>query len=99
MSHVATNQPEGTPTWIDLGIPDLDRAMALLRGALRLGVRRRAGRDRALHDVSAARPARRRADAEPRTRTPTEFWWNVYLAADDCDATVERVRARRRRRC
>jgi uncharacterized protein len=24
---VTGNQPNGTPTWIDLGIPDLDRAM------------------------------------------------------------------------
>ena len=28
MSYVTTNQPDGTPTWIDLGIPDLDRAKA-----------------------------------------------------------------------
>jgi hypothetical protein len=27
MSYVTVNQPTGTPTWIDLGIPDLDRAM------------------------------------------------------------------------
>jgi predicted enzyme related to lactoylglutathione lyase len=27
MSHVTQNQPDGTPTWIDLGIPDLERAM------------------------------------------------------------------------
>ena len=27
MSYVTANQPNGTPTWIDLGIPDLDRAM------------------------------------------------------------------------
>ena len=27
MSHVTQNQPLGTPTWIDLAIPDLDRAM------------------------------------------------------------------------
>ena len=29
MSLVTGNQPDGTPTWIDLGIPDLDRAMAV----------------------------------------------------------------------
>ena len=28
MSTVTGNQPDGTPTWIDLGIPDLDRAIA-----------------------------------------------------------------------
>ncbi|GAB3756459.1 VOC family protein [Microlunatus parietis] len=27
MSELTTKQPAGTPTWIDLGIPDLDRAM------------------------------------------------------------------------
>ena len=34
MSAVTTNQPLGTPTWIDLGIPDLDRAMAFYGSAL-----------------------------------------------------------------
>jgi predicted enzyme related to lactoylglutathione lyase len=27
MSVVTENQPDGTPTWIDLGVPDLDRAL------------------------------------------------------------------------
>ena len=27
MSFVTENQPDGTPTWIDLGIPDLEGAM------------------------------------------------------------------------
>jgi hypothetical protein len=27
MSELTTAQPPGTPTWIDLSIPDLDRAM------------------------------------------------------------------------
>ena len=39
--------------------------------------------------MPAGRPARRRAGAEPRPGA-TEFWWNVYLAADDVDATVAR---------
>jgi hypothetical protein len=26
--HVTSDQPDGTPTWIDLAIPDLDRAVA-----------------------------------------------------------------------
>jgi uncharacterized protein len=28
MSLVTGNQPDGTPTWIDLAVPDLERAMA-----------------------------------------------------------------------
>ena len=31
MSLVTENQPDGTPTWIDLGIPDLDAAMRYYR--------------------------------------------------------------------
>jgi hypothetical protein len=27
MSYVSGNQPDGTPTWIDLGVPDHERAM------------------------------------------------------------------------
>ena len=27
MSYVTSNQPNGTPTWVDLGIPDLERAL------------------------------------------------------------------------
>ncbi len=65
MSLVTENQPDGTPTWIDLGIPDLDRAMELLRSAVRLGVRRRPARVRPLHDVPAARRAGRGAGAQP----------------------------------
>ena len=33
MSLVTENQPDGTPTWIDLAVPDLERAMAFY-GAL-----------------------------------------------------------------
>ncbi|MGW9429587.1 VOC family protein [Streptomyces decoyicus] len=31
MSKVSTNQPLGTPTWIELAVPDLDRAKAFYR--------------------------------------------------------------------
>lgn len=31
MSRVTGNQPTGTPTWIDLRVPDLDRALEFYR--------------------------------------------------------------------
>ena len=31
MSFVTGNQPDGTPTWIELGVPDLERAMEFYR--------------------------------------------------------------------
>lgn len=29
---MSTNQPDGTPTWVDIGVPDLDRALEFYRG-------------------------------------------------------------------
>lgn len=31
LSEISINQPLGTPTWIDLGVPDLDRAKTFYR--------------------------------------------------------------------
>ena len=66
MSHVATNQPEGTPTWIDLGIPDLDRAMRFYGALFGWDFEVGPGRDRPLHACgSAAGPGRRRSMPNP----------------------------------
>ncbi|WP_326565426.1 VOC family protein [Amycolatopsis rhabdoformis] len=79
MSSVDTNQPLGTPTWIDLAVPDLDRARSfygsvfawtfddgdcLLRGLPVAG----------LHQDPDATSA-----------------WLVHLATDDCAATAGAV--------
>lgn len=91
MSEISTNQPFGTPTWIDLGVPDLDRAKAFYRalfgweyeqvptasGPLALCLLR-GRRVAALRPVSAA-------DVEG------ESWWHPYLATDDCDGAVRRI--------
>lgn len=93
MSEISTNQPFGTPTWIDLGVPDLDRAKAFYRalfgweyeqvstasGPLVLCLLR-GRRVAALRPVSAA-------DIEG------ESWWHPYLATDDCDGAVRRITA------
>ena len=92
MSHVDKNQPEGTPTWIDLGIPDLDQAMDFYRRPVRLGVRGRTGGGRALHDLPAGRPGVAALAPNPDPDADA-FCWNVYFAADDCDRTSERVLA------
>jgi uncharacterized protein len=90
MSHVDANQPDGTPTWIDLGIPDLDRAMEFY-GAV-LGWEFDVGPEEygryttcLLHGRAAA------AMAPNHDPAATEFWWNVYFAASDCDATAAKV--------
>jgi uncharacterized protein len=92
MSIVTENQPDGTPTWLDLGIPDLDRAMEFY-GAL-FGWDFEVGPAEAGH-YTTCRSGGLRVAALAETLDPgaTKFWWNVYLATADCDATVAAVRA------
>ncbi|MFJ3954700.1 VOC family protein [Streptomyces libani] len=91
MSEISINQPLGTPTWIDLGVPDLDRAKEFYRALFGWEYVERSAatgpftlcllrgrRVAALRPVSAA-------DVEG------ESWWLPYLATDDCDAVAERI--------
>ena len=90
MSFVDTNQPNGTPTWIDLAIPDLDRAMAFY-GAV-FGWEFQVGPPETMRYTQCLLDGRRVAGlAENPDQDATVFWWNVYLAADDCDATAKRI--------
>jgi uncharacterized protein len=89
MSHVTQNQPEGTPTWIDLGIPDLERAMVFY-GAL-FGWEFEIGPEEYGRYTMCLLDGRRAAALMPNPDpAATEFWWNVYLATDDVDATIAR---------
>jgi predicted enzyme related to lactoylglutathione lyase len=90
MSLVTANQPNGTPTWIDLGIPDLDRALefyrALFGWEFDIGPEETGRYTMCLLNgkaVAAIMP-----NPDPNA---TDFWWNVYLATDDCDGTAKRI--------
>ena len=90
MSHVTENQPDGTPTWIDLGIPDLDRAMAFY-GAL-FGWEFEVGPPEYGRYTTCRLDGRRVAGLAPNAEEgATAFWWNVYLATADVDATIIRA--------
>jgi uncharacterized protein len=92
MSYVTANQPEGTPTWIDLGIPDLQRAMDFY-GPL-FGWEFEVGPPETGHYTTCSLQGRRAAAIMPNPDPEADdFWWNVYLASDDCDRTAERIRA------
>ena len=90
MSLVSGNQPDGTPTWIDLGIPDLDRAMEFYRALF--GWEFDVGPAETGHYAMCllgGRPvAALMANHDPGA---TEFWWNVYRATADCDRTAARI--------
>jgi uncharacterized protein len=90
MSVVTTVQPDGTPTWIDLGIPDLERAMdfygALFDWKFEVGPEDYGSYTTCFRDgkqVAALMP-----HPDPQA---SAFWWNVYFAASDCDATARRA--------
>lgn len=88
MSYVTSVQPNGTPTWIDLGIPDLEMAKEFY-GAL-FGWEFVSAGPETGHYTTALLDGRRVAALAPN-EGESEFWWNVYLATDDCDAVAKGV--------
>ncbi len=90
MSHVSTNQPNGTPTWIDLGIPDLDRAMEFY-GAL-FGWEFDVGPEETGRYTMCLLDGKPVAALMPNPDSgATDFWWTMYFATDDCDGTAKRI--------
>jgi uncharacterized protein len=90
MSYVTANQPTGTPTWIDLGIPDLDRAMEFY-GAV-FGWEFDVGPEQTGRYTMCLLGGRPVAAIAPNPDPDaTDFWWNVYFATDDCDRTATRI--------
>lgn len=90
MALITANPPAGTPTWIDLGIPDLDRAIEFY-GAL-FGWRFEVGPPEAGRYTMCLVQDRPVAAIMPhQDPDATEFWWNVYFATADCDATADRA--------
>lgn len=90
MSDVAVNQPTGTPTWIDLGIPDLDRAMEFYRTVF--GWEFEVGPAETGHYTMCLLRGRPVAAIMPNPDpAATDFWWTMYLATEDCDGTAKRI--------
>jgi len=92
MSLITENQPDGTPTWIDIGVPDLDRGMAFY-GAV-FGWEFDVGSpDIGGYTICLLRGEPVAAMAPNHDEGATRFWWNVYLATEDCDRTAQRITA------
>jgi predicted enzyme related to lactoylglutathione lyase len=90
MSYVTDNQPNGTPTWIDLGIPDLDRAMEFYRALF--GWEFDVGPVETGQYTMCLLHGKPVAAIMPNPDSgATDFWWNMYLATDDCDGTARRI--------
>jgi predicted enzyme related to lactoylglutathione lyase len=87
--EITTPQPNGTPVWIDLGIPDLDQAMAFYGAVFpwtfEVGAPETGRYTQCFLD---GKPV---AAIAPNQEEQSEFWWNVYFATDDAAGTVKRI--------
>ncbi|MFD7895144.1 VOC family protein [Streptomyces sp. NPDC059568] len=89
MSYVTSNQPTGTPTWIELGVHDMRRA-AEFYGAL-FGWEFEAGAAEAGRYTLCLLRGRPVAGLRPTAEESGSGHWRVYIATDDCDDTAKRV--------
>ncbi|MCU1687007.1 MAG: glyoxalase [Amycolatopsis sp.] len=92
LSYVTSNQPEGTPTWIDLAVSEPDQARAFYRAMFGWDYRlvRTSTGDQSiclLRDQPVA--------AFRHTSTPGggASRWRMYFATEDCDDASRRVAA------
>ncbi|GAA3124843.1 VOC family protein [Streptomyces rectiviolaceus] len=89
MSHVTSAQPDGTPTWIDLRVPEYDRALEFY-GALfgwEYSEEPAAGGRRSATCLLRGRPVA----AITQAQALTGFGWTMYFATADCEATAKRI--------
>ncbi|GLZ13844.1 hypothetical protein Acsp04_40790 [Actinomadura sp. NBRC 104425] len=89
MSHVTTNQPEGTPTWLELGVPDLEAAGRFYGGVLDWELRDQGP------ETGGYRLCLLRGEPVAGVMRSTEegaaCGWTVYFATGDCDGAAKRA--------
>jgi predicted enzyme related to lactoylglutathione lyase len=88
--EITTAQPNGTPVWIDLGIPDLDTAMAFY-GAVFPWTFEVGGPETGRYTQCFLDGKPVAAIAPNDHEEHAEYWWNVYFATDDAAGTVKRI--------
>lgn len=90
MTQVTSNPPEGTPSWIDIGVPDIERAKAFY-GPLFGWQFQDAGPEAGHYNQCLLRGRPVAGMMQNPEDQPDVYWWNVYFAADDCDGVVQRA--------
>lgn len=88
MTQVAGNVPEGTPNWLDIGVPDLERAKTFY-GTLFGWQFEEAGTGTGHYNQCLLRGQPVAGMMRTPDDRPGEYWWSVYFAADDCDGVVK----------
>ncbi|WP_433461513.1 VOC family protein [Spirillospora sp. CA-128828] len=90
MTHVTSNAPDGTPNWLDIGIPDLERAKTFY-GTLFGWQYEDTGPEGGHYNLCTLRGEPVAGMMRNPEDQPNVYWWSVYFAADDCDGLVKRV--------
>lgn len=88
---VTANQPDGTPTWIDLGVPDVERAAAFYRAVFGWEIEIGPA-ETGYYSMCLLRGKAVAALSTPpglaEDRPPV---WTMYFASSDVDGTAKRV--------
>lgn len=90
MSEVTSNAANGTPAWVDLGIPDLERAERFY-GAVFGWDFDEGAPETGRYTICQLRGKPVAAIMPNPDPDATEFWWNAYFATDDVDGTAKRI--------
>ncbi|TDB92872.1 VOC family protein [Actinomadura sp. 7K534] len=90
MTQVTSNPPEGTPNWLDIGVPDIERAKEFY-GTLLGWEFQDSGPEAGHYNQCTLRGMPVAGMMQNPEDQPDVYWWSVYFAADDCDAVVRRA--------
>ena len=85
-----TNWPEGTPCWVDIGVDDFDKAKAFYSGLFGWEIEQ--GPAEYGGYGSCTKDGRNVAGMAPKMDPDQPTVWTTYLACDDLDATLGKVR-------
>lgn len=88
MPEVTANAAPGTPCWVDLGIPDAQRAMEFYRAVFGWEFTEAAAEYGGY--INALKNGKKVAGIMGQQDAPAA-WWGMYFATDDCAGSVKRA--------
>jgi uncharacterized protein len=80
----------GTPSWVDLGVSDVDAAVAFYEALLGWEIQEPAP-DSGGYRICTLRD-RPVAGLGPQMEAQDDSWWTTYVSVADCDATAAKVK-------
>lgn len=89
MVRMTSNAPEGTPNWLDLGIPDMARAKRFYGHVF--GWELQDTGPEGGHYHLCLKDGVPVAGMVTNEEPGADHWWQVYFATDDCDGALKRV--------